>query len=99
MNVGNVSSNFLKSLCAQNFFCATFYLNSSKFGMTCMKYVEKHFWRKNLCVLQVFLCTLVSRPVCDHTCAHLRGNIERGTLLSLSCAICPVRNHHPVMLF
>src|SRR6218665_279938 len=48
--------------------------------MTCMKYVQKHFWREHLCALHVFLCALtalVPRPVCAQTCAQLRGNIGR----------------------
>jgi len=32
----NISSNFLS-------LCATFYLNRSEFGMTCMKYVQNTF--------------------------------------------------------
>jgi len=71
----NVPSNFLKSVCAQHFFCAALYLNSSEFGMTCMKYVQKHIWKELLCVLQVFLCSLVSQSVCARTRAQLRGNI------------------------
>ena len=62
--VTNVPSNLLKSVCAENFFCATFYLNSSDCGMMCMKMWKKHFWRDHLCALQVFLCALISRPVC-----------------------------------
>jgi len=27
----------------------------------------KAFLKENLCVLQVFLCVLISRPVCAHT--------------------------------
>jgi len=33
------------------------------------------YWKEHLCALQVFLCALVSRPVCMHTHAQLRGNI------------------------
>jgi len=33
---------------------------------TSTKYVQKHFWKKYLCALQVFLCVLVSRPMCVH---------------------------------
>jgi len=36
---------------------------------------QKHFWKEHLCVLQVFLCALISRLVCVRTCTHLRGNI------------------------
>ena len=35
---------------------------------------EKHFWRKHLCALQVFLCALVSRPVFTHS---LEGTLPR----------------------
>jgi len=38
-----------------------------------MKYVQTHFLKENLCELQVFLCALISRPVCAR--AQLRGNI------------------------
>jgi len=46
-----------------------------------MKYVQKHFSKENLCALrlQVFLCALISQPVCAHTCAQLRGNIDHST--------------------
>src|SRR6218665_739432 len=37
---------------------------------------ENTFLKENLCVLQVFLCVLISRPVCARTCAQLRGNID-----------------------
>jgi len=40
------------------------------------KFVQKHFWKKHLCALQVFLCAHVSWPVCTRTCTQLRGNIE-----------------------
>jgi len=33
------------------------------------------FWKENLCALQVFLCALISQPLCTHTRARLRGNI------------------------
>jgi len=44
-----------------------------------MKYVQKHFFKDNLCALQVILCALISRPVCARTRAQLslRGNIGR----------------------
>jgi len=72
----NVSSNFLKSVCTENFFCATFYQNSSEFAMTCMIYVHRHFLKENWCALQFFLCALVSQLVCVRT--QPRGNIARG---------------------
>src|SRR6218665_1621861 len=64
------------SLCAQNFLCATFYQHLSIFITPCMKYVQTHFLKKDLCALQVFLCALISRPVYTRTCAQLRGNID-----------------------
>ena len=83
----NVPSNFFK-VCVRikcllcNIF---FYLNLSEFGMTClfgmtcMKDVQtsKQLWREHLCALQVFLCALISRPVCGRTRARLRGNISK----------------------
>jgi len=45
--------------------------------MTCVKYVQKHFWKEHLCTLQVFLCALFSQPVC--VCTHVRG--LGGTLI------------------
>src|SRR6218665_1555902 len=35
---------------------------------------ENTFLKENLCVLQVFVCALISRPVCTRT--QLRGNID-----------------------
>jgi len=40
-----------------------------------MKYVQMPFWKEHLCALQVFLCALASRFVCERTSAQLRGNI------------------------
>jgi len=40
-----------------------------------MKYVQNHFWKEDLCALQVFMCALVSQLVCVRTRAQLRGNI------------------------
>jgi len=34
-----------------------------------------------VCVLQVFLCALVSRPVCARTRAQLRGNIVKDAVI------------------
>jgi len=34
----------------------------------------KNIFRRNICVLQVFLCALFSWPVCAWTHAQLRGN-------------------------
>ena len=53
--------SFLKTVCAYNFFCATFYLNSPEFGMTGMKYVQKAFWREHLCALQVIYLSFITR--------------------------------------
>src|SRR6218665_726193 len=52
----NLPSNIL------NFQYATFYQHFSIFRMTCVKYVQRNL-KKN-CALQVFLCALISRPVC-----------------------------------
>src|SRR6218665_3851592 len=41
-----------------------------------MEYVQRHFWRGHLRVLQVFLCALVSQIVCARTCTQLRGNAD-----------------------
>jgi len=41
-----------------------------------MKYVQKHFLKEHLCALQVFSCALISRLVCAHIHAQLRGNID-----------------------
>src|SRR6218665_962807 len=68
----NVPSNFSKSVCVNNFFCAIFYQDSSVFAMACMKYVQKHFWKEHLCALQVFFCALVSWLVC----AELAGGSQ-----------------------
>jgi len=71
----NIPSNFLKSV-HTNFLCATFYQHSSIFRMPCMKYMQTHFLKENLCAFQSFLvCALISRPVRARTCAKLRGNI------------------------
>jgi len=46
--------------------------------------VQKPFWGgKIVCAHQVFLCALVSRPVCVRTSAQLRGNIANYVLLFL----------------
>src|SRR6218665_2993528 len=68
----NVPSKFVKSVCAKNFLCATIYQHSYIFRMPCMKYVQKHFLKENLCVLQDFLCALISRPLCMCTRAQLK---------------------------
>jgi len=36
--------------------------------------MPKHVLKGNLCALQVFLCALISRPVCARKSAQLRGN-------------------------
>ena len=40
-----------------------------------MKCVQKHCLNENWYALQVFLCALISRPVCACRCAQLRGHI------------------------
>src|SRR6218665_562326 len=71
----NVPSNFLKSVCAQNFLCATSYPNSS-IGLprtTCMKYKQK---KGKLNVRSKIFSLRSSDNLCAHTCAQLRGNID-----------------------
>src|SRR6218665_1349555 len=51
--------------------------------MTCMKCVQKHFSIEYLCAPQVFLCALVSRPVCPRMRAQLRGNMCHGTYVKV----------------
>jgi len=41
----NVASNFVKSVCAKIVLCATFYQHSSIFRMTCIKCVQKTFFK------------------------------------------------------
>jgi len=77
----NVLSNSWKSVCTWNFFCPTFCQDSSVFGMTCMKYVQKHFCKEHL-------CALVSRLVCARTCAELRGNVAYNECFLLNQAMC-----------
>ena len=84
MVVANIPSNFLKSVCAQNFLCATFYQHSSIFRTPCRKYAQTHCLKENLCVLQVFLYALISRPVCARTLAQLRGNIGGGDVQNVA---------------
>jgi len=71
----NVPSNFLKSLCVQNFMCSTFFQHPSLFRTPYMKYVQTRFLQENLCVLQVFVCAFVSQPARARICAQLGGNI------------------------
>ena len=53
---GNVPSNFSKSVCIKFLLCNILP------GLVCIwNDVQKHFWKEHLCVLQVFLCSLVSR--------------------------------------
>src|SRR6218665_2831637 len=42
---------------------------------------KKHFLKEDLCPSQVFLCALISRPVCARTHAQLRGNIAYNTCI------------------
>ena len=55
--------------CVQNFTSTHLYLEQHAWNMR-----KKHFLKENLCVLKVFLCALISRPVCS-VHAQLRGNI------------------------
>ena len=99
-------SNFLKSLCAQNFLWATFYQHSSISRTPCRKYAQTHFLKENLRALQVFLCALSSRPVCARTRTQLRGNIATTvilvvrslvhlvSLIAKRCTVLRVKNLH-----
>src|SRR6218665_3689801 len=80
-DIGNqqCSLYFLKPVCTQNFLCATFYQYSSIFRTPCMKYVQTHFLRENLCALQDFLCALISRPVCARTQLREMTGLGHGT--------------------
>jgi len=88
----HVPSNFLKSVCAENFFWTAFYLSSSEFGMMCMKYVQKRFWREYHMRAPSFLLYVCPWPVCTRTSAHLRGNI--------ACVIVawPIQFHSMLMI-
>ena len=67
--------NFLKSVCTQNFLCATLYQHSSIFRMTCMKYMQKHFLKK-ICVRSKFSCVRSSRDMCARVHTHsLEGTL------------------------
>jgi len=45
---------------------------------------RNNFGKENLCVLQVFLCVLISRPVCACTRALLRWNIAHTHMKDLA---------------
>ena|SRR6218665_3821071 len=62
-HVNNVPSNFLKSVCAQNFLCATFYQHSSTFRTTCTKCV-KNILKREIFVRSKFLCVRSSHGLC-----------------------------------
>ena len=50
-------------------------MNSSEFGMMCMKYVQKHFWREHLLALQ-FSCVGLSHDLCARAPVHgLEGTL------------------------
>src|SRR6218665_2869321 len=69
--ITNVPSNFIF-----NFFCATFYKDSSVYHSIWNDVYEimcKHFRKEHSRALQDFLCVLVSQLVCAR--AQLRGNI------------------------
>src|SRR6218665_1048919 len=68
----NVPSNFLKSVCTKNFFCATFYQDSSVYGKMCIKDVHeimcKHIFERKCFVRSKFSSVCSSHNLC--TCAH-----------------------------
>src|SRR6218665_1323365 len=67
---------FLKSVCTQNFLCATFYLNSSEFGMSCKKYVQKAFLEGTfMCTPSFLVCARLTTCVHTHS---LEGKLVRG---------------------
>jgi len=54
---------------------------------------QKEFLKEHLCALKVFLCALVSRPVCTRTHAQLRGNIGHNYHCFLQViTVCPLGN-------
>src|SRR6218665_530480 len=58
------------------FFCATFYLNSSEFGMTCMKCVQKSTFGRNIYVRSNFCFVSSSYDLCVRANAHsLEGTL------------------------
>jgi len=75
----NAPSNFLKSVCAQNFLCATFYQHSSIFRTTRMIYVQKYFLRK-IYVRSKFPCVRSSHDLCERAHTHrLEGTLVTAT--------------------
>src|SRR6218665_3625826 len=54
---------------------------------------KTHFWKEHLCTLQVSLCALVSRLVCVHARAQLRGNIAHVHYSSVQC------NHNYILTY
>jgi len=65
----NVPSNFLKSVCTQNFLCGTFYYKSSILRTTCMKYVRKTFFKgKFMCSPSLLVCAHPTTCVRVHMC-------------------------------
>ena len=65
----NVPSNFTKSVCTHNFLCATFYQDSSVFGTTSMKNVQKHLG-SNIYVSSKFSCESSPHGLCVRAHMH-----------------------------
>jgi len=61
----NASSNFLMSVCAQSFLCATFYQKSSLFITTSMKYVQKACFKGKFMLRSKFLVRF-HLTTCEH---------------------------------
>jgi len=74
----NVPSYFFKSVCAQNFRCATFYQYSSIFRTTCKICSKLIFYRK-IYVRSKFSCVSSSHDLC--ACAHAHS--LEGTLVTM----------------
>lgn len=88
----NIPSNFFKSVCAKNFWCATFYQHSSRFRMTRMKYVLKKFFYRTIYVRPKISCVCSTRDLSAGI--QLRGNIGYIILLRVcmvsynKCTLC-----------
>ena len=67
--IGNVPSSCLKSLSNKIYFVQQFISIHLNLEWRVWNNVQRHFWKEHLCVLQVFLCELVSLPVCDRLTA------------------------------
>src|SRR6218665_245049 len=62
---------FSKTFLFCNILSGLIYIWNDMYEIMC-----KHFRREHSCSLRVFLCALVSRFVCERSCAQLIGNIN-----------------------